>query len=201
MGFTIVPDKANGDVFTEAMWDTYIKDNLNTGVPVLLGESTLGATTASVTFSSIPSSWAHLLVVGYCRTDNAVVAQDCAVRFNSDTGANYDRQYHSGAAAATGAGETFGATSAAGWNCPGASAGANLFGAFDLWVPYYANSANNKTFCSEWNYKHGTSSGNLGVGVSAGFWRSNSAITSLTLLPQAGSFVSGCRFSLWGYPG
>ncbi len=27
--FTQVPDKANGDVFTEAMWDTYIKDNLN----------------------------------------------------------------------------------------------------------------------------------------------------------------------------
>ena len=29
MPFTTVPDKAAGDVFTEAMWDTYIKDNLN----------------------------------------------------------------------------------------------------------------------------------------------------------------------------
>lgn len=26
---TVVPDKAAGDVFTEAMWDTFIKDNLN----------------------------------------------------------------------------------------------------------------------------------------------------------------------------
>lgn len=28
--FTTVPDKTLGDVFTEAMWDTYIRDNLNT---------------------------------------------------------------------------------------------------------------------------------------------------------------------------
>ena len=27
MGWTEVPNKASGDVFTEAMWDTYIKDN------------------------------------------------------------------------------------------------------------------------------------------------------------------------------
>lgn len=27
--YTTVPDKATGDVFTEAMWDTYIKDNIN----------------------------------------------------------------------------------------------------------------------------------------------------------------------------
>lgn len=29
MSFTQVPDKSAGDVFTEAMWDTYIRDNLN----------------------------------------------------------------------------------------------------------------------------------------------------------------------------
>lgn len=27
--YSTVPDKATGDVFTEAMWDTYIKDNVN----------------------------------------------------------------------------------------------------------------------------------------------------------------------------
>lgn len=29
LGFTTVPDKNVGDVFTEAMWDTFIRDNLN----------------------------------------------------------------------------------------------------------------------------------------------------------------------------
>lgn len=27
--FTAVPDKATGDIFTEQMWDTYIRDNIN----------------------------------------------------------------------------------------------------------------------------------------------------------------------------
>ena len=29
MGFTTVPDKKDGDVFTEDMWDTLIRDNIN----------------------------------------------------------------------------------------------------------------------------------------------------------------------------
>jgi hypothetical protein len=29
MPFTTVPDKATGDIFTEFMWDTYIRDNIN----------------------------------------------------------------------------------------------------------------------------------------------------------------------------
>jgi pectate lyase-like protein len=34
MPFTTVPDKAAGDIFTEQMWDTYIRDNLNATAPV-----------------------------------------------------------------------------------------------------------------------------------------------------------------------
>src|SRR4029450_8789457 len=29
MPFSTVPDKATGDIFTELMWDTYIRDNIN----------------------------------------------------------------------------------------------------------------------------------------------------------------------------
>lgn len=37
MTLTTVPDKAIGDVFTEAMWDTFIKDNLNHIIGMILG--------------------------------------------------------------------------------------------------------------------------------------------------------------------
>ena len=37
MPFTSVPDKATGDQFTEAMWDTFIRDNLNYLIGLLDG--------------------------------------------------------------------------------------------------------------------------------------------------------------------
>src|SRR5688572_24681195 len=93
MGFTTVPDKAGGDVFTEAMWDTYIRDNMNTGMPVILGETSLGASAASITYSGLPSGWKHLYLAGYSRGDAVATNVAVNVRFNSDSGANYDYQY------------------------------------------------------------------------------------------------------------
>jgi hypothetical protein len=198
VGFTVVPDKANGDVFTEAMWDTYIKDNFNTGVPVLLGSSTLGGTAASVSFSSISQSWNHLLVLGYARGDTAATFIDLIMRFNSDSGANYDRQYLVGSAAGASAGENFATTGVSPATVSAASAAANLFGGFSIWIPFYTSTANNKTAVCEWGHKFGTSSGNIVIGTSAFFWRSNSAITDVLLAPNTGSFVAGSRFSLYG---
>lgn len=200
MGFTIVPDKATGDVFTEANWDTHIRDNFNTGVPVLIASTTLGASAASITFSSIPQTWAHLRAVGYIRGDSATVSQDGLVRFNGDSGSNYDRQYMSAAGAAVGAGENFGITSGLVIIHPSASAPANLFSGFVLDIPHYTSTAGNKTAFTEASHKIGTASGNLNTALYMMAWRNNAAITQVAFLPGTGNFVAGSRISLYGMP-
>lgn len=200
MGFTSVPDKASGDVFSESMWDTYIKDNLNTGIPVLLAEETLSGTQASIDFASIAQDWSHLSLVGYLRGDTAATSASVAIRFNGDSGSNYDRQYLAGSGATATAVETFGASSAQIGECAAASASANLFSGLVIDIPHYAQPDNNKSAVSAWALKVSTSTGGMAAGRIAAFWRSSAAITQVTIFPTAGSFITGSRLSLYGMP-
>lgn len=200
MPWTSVPDKATGDVFTEAMWDTYIRDNLNTGVPVVLANSTLVAAAASISFTGINQTFAHLLVVAYLRGDTVAVSTNAMLRFNGDAGANYDYQLLDGSAATASAGEAFAQTSLTAGLAAAASAGANLFSAHHITIPHYAQASNNKAASINSALKTGTASGNLVCRAVAGFWRSNSAITQVSLTPAAGNFVAGSRVTIYGVP-
>jgi hypothetical protein len=198
--FVTVPDKALNDLFTEAMWDTYIKDDLNTGVVRPIAEATLTGTAASIDITSIAASWSHLFVVLFARSDTAAGNSAPTLRFNGDAGANYDHQSVRGNANAASAAETFAATSARLGTIPANTAGANLFGGIGILIPHYAG-ANNKTFWSVCAHKQGTATGNLIMDVYSGFWRSNAAITQVTLFPGAGNFATGTRATLYGMGG
>lgn len=200
MGFTTVPDKASGDVFTEAMWDTYIKDNLNTGIPVLLASSTLGASAASIDLTGIPQDWAHLNLIAYLRGDTAANTIALRLRFNADTGSNYDRQHMLAYATTVESAEAFGETSAFVGDAPAATATANVFSALTIDIPYYSQATNNKSATTSWADKYGVTTEDLVVGSAAIFWRSVAAITQVTLFPASGNFVSGSRVSLYGMP-
>lgn len=168
------------------------------GLPVMIANSTLGADTANIDFQSIPSHYAHLLVVAYLRGDTAAVTTGCYVRFNNDSGTNYDIQYVQGNAATASAGELFASTVAQVGSIPANSGGANLFSATTFEIPHYANSSNNKAMSGTAAFKYGTATTNLTINVWANFWRSNSAINRITILPQAGNFRSGSRATLYG---
>ena len=200
MAFTVVPDKATNDVLTETNWDTHIRDNFNTGVPVVLANSTLGAPAANIDFSAISQSWAHLMLVCYLRGDTAATSTTTLMRFNADTAANYDYQHVAGQAATASAAEAFAQTSIYLGPSPANTAGANLFNAVVISIPYYSQATNNKSSASRTGMKRGTATGNIEVYGLAGFWRSNAAITQVTLLPGAGSFNTGSRVTLYGLP-
>lgn len=170
------------------------------GLPVRIANTTLSASAASIDFTSIPGHYAHLMLVAYLRSDEAVTASTVRARFNGDTAANYDRQHLGAVAAATSASEAFAATAAVIGGCSGGSAPANLFGTLRLVVPHYAQAADNKAALSRWGTKWGTTSGTMETFSAAAFWRSSVAITRLELLPGAGNFVSGSRATLIGLP-
>lgn len=158
-------------------------------------DTTLGAAAASVDIQNIIGGYAHLLVVVYART-NSGTAAELRMRFNNDTGGNYDYQVLDGSAATAQAAETFAATGARVGLIPGTSAGANLFAQVEILIPHYAGSANNKAGCSTCAAKWGTSSGQMQAELDAFFWRSNAAINQLTLY-GTGNLVAGTRVTVY----
>jgi hypothetical protein len=199
MGYTVVPDRSAGSAaWAEADWDTYLKDNFNTGVPYLLGSTVLGSATTSITFSSIGSGFRALLLEGYTRSTVAGTFVNNMLRFNSDTGANYDwNDLYAGGASVVST-QNFAQTSIVAFKHPGSSASANLFGSFRIWIPGYAYASANKLVHANWAHKDSTVSAHLAVGKTKGAWRSNSAITSVTLQPITNQFDTGTRVSLYG---
>lgn len=162
-----------------------------------VADTTLGIAAASFDFTSLPSTYAHLIIVLYARGDLAATTVNVFARFNNDNTANYDYQQTSASAAATTVSESFGQTSMFVGNCAGSTAGANLFGHLDILTSNYANASNNKLARALWAQKIGTASGNLQAGAVTSFWRSNAAINRITLLPGTGNFVAGSRCSIY----
>jgi hypothetical protein len=167
------------------------------GLPVMIANSTLSGDAASFDVTSIPSHYAHLMVVCYARSDTGSSSAQIGVRFNNDSSAIYDYQNVMGQAAVASASETFATTFALIGNIPGNTAGANLFGVQTFTVPHYAGTANNKACSSESGFKVGTATTNLVVQALAGFWRSNAAINRITVF-TSGNFRAGSRFTLYG---
>lgn len=162
-----------------------------------VADTTLGASAASIDFTSLPTTYAHLLVVVYARSDRAATLDTVGGRFNGDSAANYDYQYAGGSGATTSAAESLGATSFYVGDMPGNTAGANLFSTSVFTVSHYAGSSNNKSTVGHNLVKIGTASGNLSARVIGGAWRSSAAINRITLVSVLGNFVAGTRASVY----
>ena len=204
MTYVVVPDKAVGDIFTETMWDVSIKDNMNKGVLRPIGDNLLSSGAASVSFSSIAADWAHLLAILFIRMEGLVTFASANIRFNNDSGANYDWVDMANTAATTmNSIESFAQTviSMGNNNLPGASAGANLYGSVYMLIPNYANSSNHKLVTGLVGGKSGTSTGNLRATEFSGFWRSTAAINRVDFFSGSGNFTAGSRFALFAVAG
>lgn len=172
------------------------------GLPVKIADSTAGSAVATFDFTSIPSHYAHLFFIAYLRGDTAAGLANLAVRFNNDSGANYDAMLFNIRDVATLA--TVGAAAATSAVCGAFQAGtapANSFGPCQIWVPHYANAVNHKTVDVRYGMKLTTASTGQYTGGGQASWRSTAAINRVTLLPSAGNFDTGSRVTLYGYPG
>lgn len=159
-------------------------------------DTTLGASAASIDVTGISATYANLMMSIYARGDTASASTNTLMRFNGDTAANYDYQQLHGAGASATAVETFAATSSIVMVAPANTAGANLFGSAEVFIPHYAGSTNNKQFVSIAASKFGTTTGLLFVDIFGGGWRSTAAINQITLFPAAGNFVAGTRVTI-----
>ncbi len=163
-------------------------------------ENILGSAAASVTFNGIPGTYRGLRLAYQARGDTSATNTSFLVRFNGDTGSNYDS--HLADVSGT-------STWASAENAPNvsmqlgvisaATAPASVPGQGWLEVWNYAGVTFQKTVNAQTVYKLANSTGNIQHGIAGGHWRNSAAITSITVYPGAGNFATGSLFVLYGY--
>jgi hypothetical protein len=154
---------------------------------------------ATITFSSIPSTYKHLQIRWLARDNFASDASDLNMRFNSDSGANYVWHQLVGDGSTAAAYASTSQTSMRAGFVAGSTAGANIFAATVLDLLDYANTSKNKTVRNLGGFdKNGSGS----VGLQSGLWMSTAAITQIDLTPRVGtSFSQYSSFALYGIKG
>lgn len=149
-------------------------------------------------FSNIPTTFRHLFIIGQILLDGAVVDADVNIRFNNDSGANYNEQDILGINATPTATAATGQTEANVGTFPGASATANHVGQLQLHIAAYKDTDLFKTFVGQFNSLPDNTVANFDAGAVSGLWEDTTAIDQIELLSSSGNFETGTSVSLYG---
>ena len=156
---------------------------------------------ATITFSSIPATFTHLQSRGIGRSDAASGLSWMYIRFNGDSGTNYASHYLQGNGTAASAGAITGSgsnTEQRLGDFPRADATSGIFGVGIVDILDYTNTNKYKTT----RFLGGVDKNGSGViDLYSSLWLSTSAVTSITLTPQANNWVQYSSFALYGIKG
>ena len=150
----------------------------------------------TITFSSIPSTYASLQIRYFARCTTQTAA---FLRFNSDTASNYVWHYLDGTGSAVGAAGYINQSSI-GISPPESGIGSTRFTVGIIDIHDYASTTKNKTvrtFC-------GIDVNGVGgdIALDSGLWRNTNAVNSITLTTLAGgNFTTDTVISLYGIKG
>jgi hypothetical protein len=167
------------------------------GAYELISTQVLSSSASTVTFSSIPQDYKHLQIRMVTRSTRSNNIAGFGIRFNSDSGTNYDLHSLSGDGSSV--------TSFASNNLSfvslsqtAATSTASSFGATVSDILDYTNTSKNKTVRSLLGYATTT---NL-IALRSGLWRNTAAISAMEIYDTtSNNFLTGSRFSLYGIKG
>ena len=157
-----------------------------TNTYVALATQTLGSSAASVTFSSIPSTYTDLVIVlSVGNTD-----KDIGMRFNSDSGTNYSRTFTYGNGTSAVSARTSNDTGI----FPPVGQSSTNFGSTIIHINNYSNSTTYKTVLIRGN------DGADAAWAIVSLWRATPApITSINFyLLGSAQMLAGSTFTLYG---
>lgn len=203
MAWTAPRTWVTGELVTASIMNTHVRDNLNVVGQVLICSQVLSGTQASfdtntILGGNIPSTFNNLRVVWTGRSDTAAQNTSVRLRLNNDSGGNYDSQRGENSAATTWtAAQTLAATSGLVGYMTAASATAGMAGSGEILLPAYSRSTFEKLWTSAAINRDGGAS-TLNQAIQYGRWASTAAINRVTLFPNAGNWISGSAFYLYG---
>lgn len=162
----------------------------------------LGANATSVTISSIPATYQHLLLILELSSDSASSSDGALLRFNADTtSGNYYTQYSLGFSTVMAPGEEPGSVSGIRLtNCvKGSTGGGAGNGQCIVFIKNYASTTMRRTVTYN-TYLHSTATASMQSGVGGGDWTNTAAaISSITFAPQTGTnIITGSAYTLYG---
>jgi len=151
-----------------------------------IATNTLGSATASITFSSIPSTYTDLILI--CNgTNTAGGSTELLLRYNSDTGTNYSTVFMFGNGTTT-------SSQISGINTSVAA------GQTDITKPTpvicHINNYSNSTTYKTSLVRASDSAGKVWASIS--LWRSTSAISTINIRPYSGNLSSGFTATIYG---
>jgi hypothetical protein len=163
---------------------------------------TLGSNTTTITFNSIPSTYASLQLRILSASTRAASA-NLNIQVNSDTGNVYTRHelYGDGTTATSAGAVAGGVTTANIARSTGGDSGSNIFGVSIIDIHDYASTTKNKTMRSFFGINNNALSTEY-IGLRSVLYIGASAITSLTLTSASSTnFLTNSVFSLYGIKG
>ena len=157
-----------------------------------LGDGTSG----TLSFTSIPQTYDHLLLVIFGRSSQAATDVGCNLVFNGDTSAIYDYEYIDGANAVVTSANASAQTSAFVCQVAAATAAASTPSMADVLLPGYAQTSLDKAWLARNGLKRAAATTFLDA--VSGWYRSTSGISQIDAVLTAGNWVSGSIVSLYG---
>jgi hypothetical protein len=164
----------------------------------LIEERVLAATSTTETFNAF-GTYKHIRIVVMGRGDKSATFTSISLRMNADSGSNYDGQFAdsnnttnatpSPTAAATSVG--------VGW-LPAASAPSDVAGFVEIEAFFVSGTTFHKTGKATTGLKLSSVAAGMFEGHASFFYRSTSAVTSITLFPDSNNFIVGTTFSVYG---
>ena len=145
---------------------------------------TLGAATASVTFSAIPQTYTDLVIVMFSDQTASSISR---MEFNNDTATNYSATFIAGDISNTATSNRASNANSTAITYTSANEQISI-----IHLMNYSNTTTNKTNLSKRNDALGN------VILNVGLWRSTAAITSVKLSSTSSTFTSNSTFNLYG---
>jgi hypothetical protein len=161
------------------------------------------STTTTVTFdlSSFASMYKHVQIKSTLRTLSATTESDAyAIRFNSDSGANYSWHFmgYTGTAGSVASAAATAQTYAWGMPIPGANFTSGAWGVYATDILDAFSSVKNKTLRTLCAYVGNSPR----IYLNSVAWFSTAPVTSITITTNTGAnFASGSRISIYGLRG
>ena len=164
----------------------------------LISSQVLGSSAATVTFSSIPSTYKDLVLRCSTRDDAAGTSYyQLYSQFNNDTAGNYSVTALRGDGSAaislrsTGSFQNF-----LGYDDTSVAT-TNTFASAEMYLPNYTTTSSVKPFASFSAHENNVSTP-VYIFAGANLWNSTAAITTWKIFPGSGNFVTGSSFYLYG---
>jgi hypothetical protein len=166
-----------------------------------IAELLLTVATFELDFKNIPDNYKHLVLRILTRSTGAVGGTELDFYFNGDnTTTNYDYLYIVAASGAAIPNPTnvIGAGVMEMGTCPGSTAPADAADCTELDIHGYAQTVFQKAAIAQTQQKRANTSGNVVMGIRAGWFRSTTKISRITCRLGTGDFAVGTIATLFG---